>query len=180
MATKMDITKLAPGETMAQRRHRDRFKLDCHAVCDAVERNPGIPSKRAIADETGLGPARVEQCIDAINANDTPFQRIDYGLATPKGGEYAGRLTRGWFPQRYAVYQHVMGQADTHSALTEHGVRHSRLVRLAYAQGLGTKAAQVVVASILESLDVSIDDLTIEDFETVEDLIVEAAEVEAA
>lgn len=168
-------TKLAPGETMKQRNQMVRLNLDCLMVAQALDNKPGLPSKDAIADETGLDTARVAKCIRWINSNETPYSRLDYGVKTAKAGPFAGQTVQGWWPMKKASYQEVMDQADDHSASVERGVRRSRLERVAFAQGLTTKQAATAVASIEARLGVQVEELSETDLQAFEDLLVEAA-----
>ena len=170
---KEEFLKLQPGETMHDVRVNERLDRDCANIVRAVERNPGIPSKDAIADETGLKSSRVARCIKEINSNQTPFQRIDYGLKLAKAGPYAGEVVRGWWPQRKAVYQEVMVQADDHSSSVERGIRRSRLHRLAFAHGLTTKQGAKVVASIEAQLGLDVEEMSEADFGAVQELVLE-------
>lgn len=170
------VTKLEDGETMKDRNHSIRLNLDCLLVSQTVDNKPGLGSKYAIADETGLDMARVAKCLRTINANETPFSRIDYGVKTAKSGPFAGETKRGWWPMKKATYQEVMDQADDHSASVERGVRRSRLERVAFAQGLTTKQATKVVASIEARLGINVEEMSETDLEAFEELLVEATD----
>lgn len=168
-----EYLKLQPGETMRDVRVNQRLDRDCANIVRAVERIPGIPSKGAIADETGLKPSRVARCIREINSNETPFQRIDHGRKLAKAGPYAGEVVWGWWPQRTSLYQEVMVQADEHSSSTERGVRRSRLHRLAFAHGLTTKQGAKVVESIESRLGLDVEAMSDADLDAFEELMLE-------
>ena len=161
--------QLLPGETMAQFRRRQQLWMDSLVVASVVRQQPGIGSKWAIALATGFDAERVAECLHAIQRNETPFTRVDYGKARAKGGPLAGQEVIGWFPMT-AAYQHVMDYADEHSALVEAGVRRSRIERLMFAKGLNTKQAKMVIAEIEGRMEVPVDKLTATEAKTFERL----------
>jgi hypothetical protein len=161
--------QLLPDETMAEFRRRQALWMDSLVVASVVRQQPGIPSKYEIANATGFDPERVGQCLHAIQRNETPFTRVDYGKANAKGGPYAGREVTGWFPMT-AGYQHIMDYADRHSQEVEAGVRKSRIERLIFAQGLNTQQAAAVVAVVEDRMKVPVDQLTASEARTFERL----------
>jgi hypothetical protein len=171
------ITKLLDGETMNQRRAIEQLDQDCAKIARAVDRNPGLYSKAEIGNVAGLTAERVAVCLRQINHNDTPFHRIDYGVRTAKDGPFAGQTRRGWWPMKRASYQPVLDQADEHTSRVEHGLRHSRLTRLACAYGLGTQAAAAAIASIEARLEVDVGSMTEVDLEAFEELLAEELDV---
>ena len=170
----MQKIQLLPGETMAEFRRRQALWMDSLVVASVVRQHPGIPSKYEIANATGFDPERVAECLHAVQSNETPFTRVDYGKARPKGGPYAGRKVMGWFPMT-AAYQHVMDYADDHSAKVEAGVRRSRMTRLMFAKGLNTKQATAVIAEIEDRMKVPVDKLTASEAKTFERLAIKQA-----
>jgi len=168
------LTRLNPGETMAQRRAKDLLLADCDEVARAIWANPGLPSKYAVADETGLSVERVHECLRAINANQTPELRVEYGVSTAKRGCYAGQKVRGWWPMSDFRHQQVMEQADDHRAACERGIRIGRICTLAAAAGFTTQAAKAVVVKIEAELGIRVDQVpTAEDFDAVTELALE-------
>lgn len=173
----MRLTKLEPGQTMAQIKQAALLDHDCGLVAGIINKRPGIPSKSVIADIVGLSEKRVAECIRRINSNDTPYSRVDYGLKRAKEGPYAGMTQKGWWPPRVAAYTEVMDQADEHSSLVERGVRRSRLMRLAFAKGLSSSAAERTIASIERRLEVQVEELSEADLSAFEALVVAELEV---
>jgi hypothetical protein len=172
----MPITKLEPGETMAQIRRQHELDRDCALVARAIDRKPGIPGKAAIALDTGLTPERVHQCIRFINSNESTHQRVDYGKQEAKGGPFAGQIVYGWFPTQRAPYADVIAQSHSHKSKVLHAVRRSQLVQLAYARGLGTAEANAAVVTMEADLGVSIGELSATNFEAFEELYAERFE----
>lgn len=167
------LIRLEEGETIAQQRRRQQMYDDCGAVVSCIERNPGIGSKAEIAGELGLTAERVNECIHYLNANETPFHRVDYGVNYAKSGPYAGQHHRGWWPMRMASYQGVMDDADEHSSRVILGVRWSQLDRLIYAHGLTTTAGRAVVTSVLARLDANIELMSEADYDAFVELLEE-------
>lgn len=165
---------LKPYETMKRRRATERLAIDAEKIMSAVKSNPGVPSKSAIAALTGLSHGRVDQVIYRINNEEVGGPRIDYGEAKATGGPNAGRVVRGWFVQNRKAHHAAMDHADEHSALIEVGVRRSRLVRFAQAQGI--PYSEGTVESIEERLGLSVEAMTQADLEAFEELLTEAAE----
>lgn len=165
---------LRPHETMKQRRAQDRLRVDAGKVHDVVRTHPGIASKAAIAHIAGLSLERVDTVIRRINAGETGHVRLDYGKAEAKGGPHAGEVVLGWFVQNRKAHFAAMDHADEHAALTEVGVRYSRLVRFAQAHGI--RGADEVVALIEERLGLSVEAMSEADLEAFEELLLEHAE----
>jgi hypothetical protein len=165
----MQKIQLLPGETMAAFRRRQALWMDSLVVASIVRQHPGISSKDEIALATGFDTDRVIECLHAIQRNETPFTRVDYGKAKAKGGPHAGHVVTGWFPMT-ADYRHVMEYADWHSSRVEIGVRRSRLERLMWAQGLTGKQATAVVATIEDRMKVPVEKLTAREAKTFERL----------
>lgn len=161
---------------MKRQRAKDKLALDADKVHRAIRNNPGLPGKNAIATVTGLSCSRVAAVIDRINAGETGHARIEYGAVRARGGPYAGETVRGWYSTHIKSHHVTMDQADEHSALVEVGVRRSRLVRFAQAQGI--RGADAIVANIEERLGLSVEAMTQADLDAFEELLVEAAEVE--
>jgi hypothetical protein len=170
------IVRLEPGETMKVHWATKRLEDDCKEIADLVRRRPGIESKFDIAMTLGLTLKRVSVCIRRINENETSFSRIEYGEREVKDGPYAGETRRGWFPMGRSSYQPIMDDADKSAHRVERGVRHSRLKRLAFAHGLGTKAAADVVSSIEARLGLSVEALSETELEAFEELLIEELE----
>jgi hypothetical protein len=170
----MSKMQLQPGETMAQYNRRQRFATDCMDVASLIDRKPGIDSMASIASELGLGIIRVRDCIREINADETPFTRVEYGIQTAKRGPHAGSTVRGWWPMRRAVYHDAMRQANEHSVTIEKGVRRSRTVRLLAAHGFTSQRAGEVVDEILVSLDMDQTKMTASDWDAIFELAMQA------
>lgn len=169
---------LQPFETMKRRRAVERLAIDANLVMSAVKSHPGIPSKGAIATATGLSVQRVADVIKRINAEEVGGPRLDYGIARATGGPKAGQEALGWFVQNRKAHHAAMDAADEHSALVEVGVRRSRLIRFAQAQGI--PYAQQTVGKIEARLGMSVDAMSESDFEAFMDLLREEAGEEAA
>jgi hypothetical protein len=164
---------LAPGETMREFNARRRLSSDCGDIVRAVDRNPGLPSKAAIADETGLTVGRVGRCIRAIKGDEVPeLHRIEYGTRKARGGRFAGGVVSGWFPMRLSAYQAVMDQADEHEGSVVVGITRSRAVRLVQLKtGATTTEAKRALMSIANRVGI---DLTDPKFSTAdEDALIE-------
>lgn len=170
------LVMLGEGETMAMRNRAELLEHDCALVANVVKNNPGVESKAEIARLAHLRWERVHECIRRINANETPYSRLDYGTGTATDGPHAGSVVTGWWPMSVAKYQPVMDQADDHSAKVERGVRLSRLTRLAFAHGLTTTAAANVVSSIERKLGEQIEQLSETDLDAFEALLAEELE----
>jgi hypothetical protein len=169
---------LQPYETMKRKRAKDRLDADAANVHRIIRSNPGIASKTAIAARTGLSPERVAVVIKRINRGETGHTRIEYGKIKARGGPNAGEVVCGWYAMDRKRHHVAMDQADEHSGLTEVGVRRSRLVRFAQAQGI--RGAEEVVDRIEERLGLSVEAMSQADLEAFEDLLVEAAHEEDA
>lgn len=167
---------LKAHETMKQARAKDQLHIDAGKVHDAIRTNPGIAGKNAIAAKTGLSPERVHAVIKRINDGETGQTRVEYGKVRPRGGPHAGEVVVGWYAMDRRRHHAVMDQADEHSALIEVGVRRSRLIR--YAQAQGIRGADDVVASIAENLGMSVEAMSESDLEAFEDLLTEHAELD--
>lgn len=164
---------LQPSESIKQRRAKERLAVDADLVHSTIRTNPGIAGKSAIAAKTGLSPERVASVIKRINAGETGQMRVEYGEV-----RVHGEVLRGWYAMDRKRHHDAMDQADEHSALTEVGVRRSRLIRFAQAQGI--RGAEAVVERIEERLGLSIEAMTQDDLDAFEDLLIEAADGEAA
>jgi hypothetical protein len=158
---------------MKRRRAQDRLRVDAGKVHDAIRNNPGIGGKNAIAAVTGLSRQRVGSVIERINAGETGHTRVEYGKVKARGGPNAGEVVRGWFAMNLKRHHEVMDQADEHGARVELGVRRSRLVRFAQAQGI--RGAEQVVASIEERLGLEIEAMTETDLAAFEELLADEA-----
>jgi hypothetical protein len=168
------VLKLKSLETMKQRRAQERLAVDADNVHRVIRNNPGVPSKGAIAALAGLTRNRVVTVIERVNAGETGHPRVEYGEIKARGGPNAGQIVRGWYSTNIRRHHSVLNQADEHSALVEIGVRRSRLVRFAQAQGI--RGAEAEVASIEQRLGLSIEAMSEADIEAFEDLIVDAAD----
>ena len=159
---------LREGQTMHQRREEERLILDAGYIVAIVRERPGLRSKSAIAEKTGLSLARVERVIKAMNSGEVEQRRIEYG--TRKG-------VTGWYviDGRTAA---ILDQADLHSDTVERGVRRSRLVRLRDAYGLPVKVIESIVQSIEQRLGQTTDVMTASDLEAFDQLLAEALEEE--
>jgi hypothetical protein len=164
---------LKPHETMKDRRAQEQLALDADNIHRVIRNQPGIPGKAAIAAQTGLSPDRVTHVMKRINRGETGHTRVEYGEIKARGGPYAGELVRGWYAMNLKRHHVALDQADEHSAVTEIGVRRSRLIRFAQAQGI--RGAEEVVDSIAERLGLSIDAMSEADIAAFEDLLLEAA-----
>lgn len=167
---------LQPYETMKQFKALERLEKNANLIHRVIRDNPGIPSVAAIAAKTGQSVGLVKATIRRMNAGETGHVRIDYGWVRPRGGPYAGSGVTGWFAMTRKAYHSVMDQADEHSALTELGVRRSRLIRLGQAQGITN--AEEIVERIEERLGLSVEAMSEKDMEAFMELLVEAAEDE--
>lgn len=165
---------LSPLETMKQRRAQEELALDADRVHRVIRNYPGIASKDAIAAQTGLLIRRVSLVIKRINAGETGHARVEYGRMTMRGGPNAGETVRGWYSMHLKRHHPAMDHADEHSALTELGVRRSRLVRFAQAQGM--RGAEQVVAEIEQRLGLPIEAMSEADLIAFEELLREDAE----
>lgn len=165
---------LQPRETMKRKRAKDRLDADAANVHRVIRSHPGIAGKNAIAMMTGLSPERVAMVISRINAGETGHTRVEYGKVKARGGPNAGQTIYGWYAMDRKRHHEVMDQADEHGALVEVGVRRSRLVRFAQAQGM--QHADSVVETIAERLGLSVEAMTQQDLDAFEELLVEAAE----
>lgn len=165
---------LQPYESMKRRRAKERLAIDADLIMSAVKSHPGIPSKGAIASAAGLSKQRVCEVIKRINAEEVGGPRLDYGAARAAGGPKAGEIVLGWFVQNRKPHHMAMDHADEHSALVEVGVRRSRLIRFAQAQGI--RYADSVVANIEERLGLSIEAMTQADLDAFEQLLIEEAD----
>lgn len=171
--TGFQVIRLADGETMAVVNRRQEVDRDCASIVRMIEANPGIPSKRAIAEALGLSVERVGFCIKYINSNATPFQRVDYGENVAKGGPYAGQRVKGWWPVRLSAYQNTLNEADKHAARVVLGVRLGQIDRLVFAHGLTTEAGRQAVATIEARLGVNVELLSETDYDTFVELLTE-------
>jgi hypothetical protein len=144
--------RLAPGETMREFNARKQLFTDCGDVVRVIDRKPGLPSKDAIADETGLTVERVAACIRAIKRGKFPeLHRVEYGTRKAKGGPFAGDEVTGWFPMRLSAYQGIMDDADAHERRVVRAIafgRARRMVELRF--GATTAEAKRALASIAE------------------------------
>ena len=103
---------------------RVALDLDTLAVHKAIRQEPGIPSKRAIAEATGLTLTRIDRVIKHGRTNDMGLPWIDYG-------EIDGK--RGWYEMNTARHFPVLKQADAHAAAIENGLRrasHLEMLRI--------------------------------------------------
>lgn len=164
---------LNPRETMRRRRAKDRLAIDADAVHGVIRTNPGIVSKAAIAAKTGLSKQRVHEVLQRINSGETGHVRVEYGKVRPPGGPHAGQVVQGWYAMNLKRHHAVMDQADEHSALTEVGVRRSRLVRFAQAQGI--RHAEAWVERIEQRLGLSIEVMSEADLAAFEELLLAEA-----
>lgn len=103
--------------------------VDADAVSSTVRSQPGITSKRAIAEATGLPVARVAHVIKRIQAGDTGHSLVLYG-------EIGGK--RGWYATDVRAHLPVILQADAHLAAMEDGYRRRRDQRARFRARLGT------------------------------------------
>ena len=165
---------LQPRETMKRKRAKDRLDADAANVHRVIRSHPGIAGKNAIAAMTGLSSERVAAVISRINAGETGHTRVEYGKVKARGGPNAGQIICGWYAMDRKRHHEVMDQADEHGALIEVGVRRSRLVRFAQAQGM--QHAEAAVASIEERLGLSVEAMTQADLEAFEQLLMEDLE----
>jgi hypothetical protein len=167
---------LKPRETMKQVRAKKRLADHATAIHDVVRSEPGIPSRRAIAARTGLSVGRVTEVMRRMNDGETGHIRLEYGTAPVKSGRWASRApVWGWFAMNRRAHHAVMDQADEHSAKVEVGVRRSRLVRFAQAQGI--RNAEAIVDRLAQRLDLSIEAMTDTDLEAFEERLVEVAAI---
>lgn len=166
---------LQPHETIEQRKAKQQLAVDADLIHRIVRNNPGIPSRSAIASQTGLSVRRVKEVMRRINEGETGHIRVEYGRIRARGGRYAGEIVVGWYAMNIRRHHKAMDQADEHSALVEIGVRRSRLIRVVQAHGI--RGADEVVASMEERLGLSIEAMTESELDAFEELVlVEYAE----
>jgi hypothetical protein len=160
---------LQPYESMKRKRAKDRLDADAATVHRVIRTTPGIAGKNAIAAKTGLSPQRVADVIHRINNGETGHTRVEYGVV-----KAYGEVKRGWYSMDRKRHHVAMDCADEHSALVEVGVRRSRLVRFAQAQGI--RGAEAAVDVIEERLGLSVEAMSQADLEAFEELLIEAAD----
>jgi hypothetical protein len=170
--------KLAPGETMREFNARRRLFADCGDVLSMIDRKPGLPSKAAIAAETGLSESRVATCIRALKRGDFPeLHRVEYGKRKCKAGPFAGKVVDGWFSMRLSAYQAALAQADEHEHVVVKAVQRGRALRFVQVKtGATTSEAQRALIEIAERLGVDLTDpkLSTADEDALIELVVEA------
>ncbi len=102
---------------MMKRRRPDtnaRLSVDAYMVHRVIRTDPGIASKRAIADATGLTANRVAVVIRHVNGGDSGFARVEYGVL-------GGRA--GWYAIDRPEHHPLLDQADAHMQRVEDGIR---------------------------------------------------------
>lgn len=104
-----------------------RLAQDAYLVQTAIRDQPGLASKNAIANHTGLSVHRVATVIR--RNEEVGFVLLAYGKARALSGPNAGVEVTGWFAMHCGAYYDVMDQHDLHMAKTEAGMSRGRLQR---------------------------------------------------
>ena len=158
-------TILASGESVAARRRTDEMTIDIDHVHSVIRKNPGIPSKQAIVDKTGISRSRVAEILHRIQSADSGRHRVDYGEVRDHG-----EVKRGWFVIDRQPHHVVLVQADDHSARTRRGITRSMLIRRGFAADM--PGADAAIAEIERRLDVDIEVLSATDLEAFDELVI--------
>jgi hypothetical protein len=146
-----------------------QFLTDCANVAQTIRNNPGLSSRWEIANKCGVPGGRVRACVKAMNRDEAPGGRFEYGRLTPKAGPYAGRQVKGWFAMNVAAHHPVMDQADRHEHEIGRGLVWARAYRIWATHGMTTTSATRVLLSVCRRL--GIDSSEVEDAEDIETII---------
>ena len=153
------IERLPKGETSTQYRRRTQAGKDADAVTRLISENRlHFASRQEVADEIGITPERVDCAMKLTRQPEShwrPVYRLDGAYIVVKHKRDLG-----------AHEQHVK-----HNSRVAGGLHRSNLI--AKMTMVGIAGASEAVCSIEEMLDVTVEELSVRDLETFEELLME-------